>query len=214
MTASGARATTSPSARSTNSFRTRVRGALAASGARSGLTTSWQTPVSSRRSTKTSPPWSRRRAAQPASVTRSPTCSRRGPRRTRRSRQLIEQLRERRAGHLAIGAAARSRRRAARSVAPSASTDEVPRARALRLRELALQRAARVVGVAARRPARGARPSAAEPSRRSTPSSKAKKTSMPAARRCHPGLAREQAGAARSQPRNRRRASAGRRSPR
>ena len=43
--------------------------------ARSGLTTSWQSPVWSRRSTKTRPPWSRRVSAQPASVSRWPTCS-------------------------------------------------------------------------------------------------------------------------------------------
>jgi len=67
LTASGARATISPSAWSTYSFRIPCA-AFAASGARSGLTTSWQMPVWSRRSMKISPPWSRRRAAQPASV--------------------------------------------------------------------------------------------------------------------------------------------------
>ena len=39
-----------------------------ASGARSGLITSWQMPARSRRSMKTSPPWSRRVSTQPASV--------------------------------------------------------------------------------------------------------------------------------------------------
>ena len=38
---------------------------FAASGARSGLTTSWQIPDRSRRSTKTSPPWSRLRVRPP-----------------------------------------------------------------------------------------------------------------------------------------------------
>ena len=77
FTSSGARATTSPSARSTNSLRTPCA-ASAAAGACSGLTTSWQRPARSRRSMKTRPPWSRRRWAQPASVMRRPTCSGRG----------------------------------------------------------------------------------------------------------------------------------------
>ena len=72
LTFSGARAATSPVARRTNSFRMSCA-AAAASGDRSGLTTSWLMPVESRRSMKTSPPWSRRRATQPASVWRSPT---------------------------------------------------------------------------------------------------------------------------------------------
>ncbi len=38
----------------------------------SGLITSWTTPPSSRRSTKTSPPWSRRASTQPASVSSLP----------------------------------------------------------------------------------------------------------------------------------------------
>ena len=57
-------------------------------GACSGLTTSWLTPVESRRSMKTRPPWSRRFATQPASVWRCPTCSgRTSP--APRSRQLM-----------------------------------------------------------------------------------------------------------------------------
>ena len=61
LTVSGARATTSPSAWSTNSLRISFASS-AASGACSGLITSCVIPVRSRRSTKTSPPWSRRRA--------------------------------------------------------------------------------------------------------------------------------------------------------
>ena len=59
LTVSGERATTSPLARSTNSLRISFASSAAA-GERSGLTTSCMTPVWSRRSTKTSPPWSRR----------------------------------------------------------------------------------------------------------------------------------------------------------
>src|SRR5205823_1264022 len=87
---SGLRATISPPARRTNSLRTSCA-ACAASGAVSGLTTSWQTPVWSRRSTNTSPPWSRRRAAQPARVTRRPASSARGSPQPR-SRQGIGDL--------------------------------------------------------------------------------------------------------------------------
>src|ERR671932_445089 len=90
FTVSGARATISPVARRTNSFRTSCA-ARAASGAVSGLTTSWQIPVWSRRSTNTSPPWSRRRAAQPARVTRRPASAARGSPQPR-SRQLIDDL--------------------------------------------------------------------------------------------------------------------------
>ena len=64
FTFSGVRAVTSPVARRTNSLRMSCA-AFAASGERSGLTTSWPTPVESRRSMKTRPPWSRRRATQP-----------------------------------------------------------------------------------------------------------------------------------------------------
>ena len=72
FTASGARLTTSPSAWSTNSLRTSCA-TCAGSGACSGLTTSCTLPLKSRRSTNTSPPWSRRVSAQPATVTRVPT---------------------------------------------------------------------------------------------------------------------------------------------
>ena len=81
LTASGARATTSPSAWRTNSLRISFASS-AASGARSGLITSCVIPVRSRRSTKTSPPWSRRRATQPARVMRRSDVLRRGARRT------------------------------------------------------------------------------------------------------------------------------------
>ena len=71
---SGARATTSPLAWSTNSLRISCA-VSAAAGECSGLMTSWTLPVWSRRSTKTSPPWSRRVSAQPATVTRRPASS-------------------------------------------------------------------------------------------------------------------------------------------
>ena len=46
----------------------------------SSRTTTWTTPLASRRSRKATPPWSRRRATQPARVTVWPTCSaRRAP---------------------------------------------------------------------------------------------------------------------------------------
>ena len=46
----------------------------------SSRTTTWATPLASRRSRKATPPWSRRRATQPARVTVWPTCSaRRAP---------------------------------------------------------------------------------------------------------------------------------------
>jgi hypothetical protein len=77
LTASGARAATSPLVRTTNSERIACA-ACAASGERSGLTTSCTTPVWSRRSTKISPPWSRLRATQPATATLRPTSSGRG----------------------------------------------------------------------------------------------------------------------------------------
>ena len=41
----------------------------------SSRTTTWTTPLASRRSMKVTPPWSRRRATQPASVTVWPACS-------------------------------------------------------------------------------------------------------------------------------------------
>ena len=65
FTVSGERAATSPRAWSTNSLRISCASSAAA-GERSGLITSCVTPVRSRRSTNTSPPWSRRRATQPA----------------------------------------------------------------------------------------------------------------------------------------------------
>src|SRR5205085_4145504 len=139
FTVSGARATISPVARRSNSFRISCA-APAASGAVSGLTTSWKIPVWSRRSTNTSPPWSRRRAAQPARVTRRPASVARGSPQPR-SRQGIDDL------LVADGAI---------PLAPpperdSLGADEERHARAepFRLRELPLRRAAGVVGVGA-----------------------------------------------------------------
>ena len=119
FTFSGERAVTSPVARRTNSLRMSWA-ALAASGERSGLTTSWPTPVESRRSTNTSPPWSRRRATQPASVRRSPTRSRfSSP--APRSRQLTATplpLRATGTRRPSPAGGAASRRRSARSRSP------------------------------------------------------------------------------------------------
>ena len=137
----GARAATSPSARRTNSLRMSCA-ALAASGERSGLTTSWPTPVESRRSMKTSPPWSRRRATQPASVCRCPTWS--APKLARAEvapahSDFTASASERELVVLLAARGARSRRRA--------RDDSRLRAESPGLRQLALQRAARVVGV-------------------------------------------------------------------
>ena len=52
-----------------------VLGAQRRATASSSRTTTWTTPEASRRSRKATPPWSRRRATQPASVTVSPACS-------------------------------------------------------------------------------------------------------------------------------------------
>ena len=51
------------------------RPAACAVGDTSGRATTWQIPSRSRRSMKTTPPWSRRVAAQPIRVTVWPTCS-------------------------------------------------------------------------------------------------------------------------------------------
>ncbi len=110
FTVSGERATTSPVARSTNSFRISFASSAAA-GERSGFTTSCTRPVWSRRSTNTSPPWSRRRAAQPATVSVLPTSSARGSPQ-RRSLQLMRS-RSRRCRR------ARPRRRPCPDAAPS-----------------------------------------------------------------------------------------------
>jgi len=69
LTWSAARATTSPSAWRTNSLRIAFARS-AASAARSGLMTSWQIPDFVAQVDEDEPPWSRRRAVQPASVTR------------------------------------------------------------------------------------------------------------------------------------------------
>ena len=130
----------SPAARTRSGRRARP---AAASGACSGLTTSCVTPVSSRRSMKTRPPWSRRRAAQPASVTVRPSCSGRGSPQ-RRSRQLM------RASVATSSSSARRFVAARPDDARALGVDDHgrPRAEPAGLRELALLRSACVVGVA------------------------------------------------------------------
>ena len=140
--------------------------AAAASGERSGLTTSWPTPVESRRSMKTSPPWSRRArdpagervAARPrarAAARRSEVAPahRRLHRLGERAVLLVLRPRSAHGGALALRDAPSPARRAARpaSADPSASG---PRSRRRR-----------------RRPARGARASAASTSGRASSSS-------------------------------------------
>ena len=71
MTVSAERATTSPSALTTSSGLSAPAAAWAS--AASGWKTSWRIPERSRRSMKTTPPWSRRRWTQPATRTRSPS---------------------------------------------------------------------------------------------------------------------------------------------
>ena len=71
---SGERRATSPTTATTYSPRTRSAAAWASFDT-SGRATTWQIPSRSRRSTKTTPPRSRRVAAQPMSVTVCPTCS-------------------------------------------------------------------------------------------------------------------------------------------
>src|SRR6266508_3566596 len=68
----GGRAVTEPRTARTNSPRT-VSALAWLSPAEPGLKTHWVMPSRSRRSTKISPPWSRRRKAQPISVTVLPT---------------------------------------------------------------------------------------------------------------------------------------------
>ena len=74
LTVSGERATTVPSARSTDSTRAAWATARAA-GATSGSMTSWTIPERSRRSMKTRPPWSRLRAVQPEAIACAPIAS-------------------------------------------------------------------------------------------------------------------------------------------
>ena len=63
------RTRTSPSTRTTYSLRRPC-----ACGRSAGSATTCTTPLASRRSTNTTPPWSRREATQPPSATRSPAC--------------------------------------------------------------------------------------------------------------------------------------------
>src|SRR5438552_2694355 len=153
LTVSGVRLTTVPCAWITNSLRSSCA-VPAASGAFSGLITSWRTPPSSRRSTKIRPPWSRRRATQPASVTARPSSSGRselpwmsrqtglmsqpsvGRSRAERSEQIVE-------SDDLLGLAA-----ATDGGVPCADHDDRARARTPRLRHLALDAAACVVRVA------------------------------------------------------------------
>ena len=111
-------------------------------GARSGLTTSWETPVRSRRSTKTSPPWSRRRATQPASVSRSPDVL--GP------RLAAHQVAPAHADSLATSSSSGRARPSAPARGASrlaADDDRRRRSESSGLGQLALERASRVVGV-------------------------------------------------------------------
>src|SRR5664280_3737743 len=102
LTVSGERATTTPRAAITYSGRT-CSAAACASGASDGSNTSWTRPLRSRRSTKISPPWSRRRATQPARRTsRSTSVTRSSP--GYASRNITPPFRE-----------ARARRRRARA---------------------------------------------------------------------------------------------------
>jgi hypothetical protein len=72
FTVSGERAATSPTTAITNSPRTDSARAWAAEET-SGFATTWQRPSRSRTSMKITPPRSRRVAAQPITVTVSPT---------------------------------------------------------------------------------------------------------------------------------------------
>ena len=129
-------------ARSTNSLRISFASS-AATRRRSGLITSCMRPVWSRRSTKTSPPWSRRRATQPASV----SCAPRRRRAARRTGRLASSRGQPLQRHRRAATSSSSWPGADRGAVGS-DDDGRRRPEARRLRQLALQRAARVVGVA------------------------------------------------------------------
>ena len=74
FTMSGARRATSPSIWMTNSLLS-DSASLKAFSLRSGEKTTWTSPERSRRSTKISPPWSRRAFTQPESFTSAPSRS-------------------------------------------------------------------------------------------------------------------------------------------
>ena len=143
LTVSALRATSVPSARRTNSFRIWCASS-AASAASSGLITSCVIPLRSRRSTKIRPPWSRRRAAQPARIELLADELLRGLARhvgaPRGHRDSLP-----RTSAWATGSSCSPARR----ISASAGTDDHRgrRARAARLRQLALERAAGVVRV-------------------------------------------------------------------
>ena len=208
LTVSGERRTTGPRARTTNSFRSCVRH-LGGPGRVHGVDHDLDdSPSSSRRSTKTSPPWSRRVATQPATVTSGPRP--RGAASCRvisRQRVIVERSWE-------VG---ERNRLLGRPPAPdhrAVGADDHDRARAgpASLRELALERAAGVVGVAGD-------PASTQIGHAASGPARAGRRRRRRRRRGRVGTpsrlrSRARAAIARSRPRSRSRASAARRSAR
>ena len=172
----------------------------AASGACSGLITSCATPVSSRRSMKTRPPWSRRRAAQPASVSALPVVlgAELAARRSRQSHRASASRELARVGPPRPAARAADRR-----AAPAPTTTIASRAERGARASAGPSRAAGVVDVGARGP-RGAAPATSGAPRLRSPLVERRRRRRAARGSAVDALGlRARAGAARSRRRSR-----------